>query len=114
MLENQTVLVINGFFPSLTIKNILDGILLDILELPSSPTNLHEAVGILEEEMMIIPEVHIFLIIHNIDGPMLRNYKAQEILSRLAKISNIHLLATIDHINTPLRKLILIICCYKY
>lgn len=101
-LNNQTVIVINGFFPSLTIKDILSSITNDVLELTSVPGSLHDVVNIIEEEFALLPESHLYLIIHNIDGTMLRNTKSQEILSRLAKISNIHLLASIDHINTPL------------
>ena len=33
---------------------------------------------------------------------MLRSHKAQDVLSRLASIPNIHVLASVDHINAPL------------
>nr|4XGC_B Chain B, Origin recognition complex subunit 2 [Drosophila melanogaster] len=102
VLHKQTVLVVNGFFPSLTIKDMLDSITSDILDAGISPANPHEAVDMIEEEFALIPETHLFLIVHNLDGAMLRNVKAQAILSRLARIPNIHLLASIDHINTPL------------
>lgn len=48
------------------------------------------------------PDNHIYLIIHNIDGPMLRGEKNQQALGQLASIPNVHLLASIDHINAPL------------
>ncbi|EDW24587.1 GL24230 [Drosophila persimilis] len=102
VLARQTVLVVNGFFPSLTIKDMLDSITSEILDAGISPTNPHEAVDMIEEEFALIPETHLFLIVHNLDGAMLRNVKAQAILSRLARVPNIHLLASIDHINTPL------------
>ncbi|KMZ03686.1 uncharacterized protein Dsimw501_GD18940 [Drosophila simulans] len=102
VLQKQTVLVVNGFFPSLTIKDMLDSITSDILDAGISPANPHEAVDMIEEEFALIPETHLFLIVHNLDGAMLRNVKAQAILSRLARVPNIHLLASIDHINTPL------------
>ncbi|XP_060648839.1 origin recognition complex subunit 2 [Drosophila nasuta] len=102
VLANQTVLVINGFFPSLTLKDVLDSITSEILDAGPSPGNAHEAVDMIEEEFALIPETHLYLIVHNLDGAMLRNVKAQAILSRLARVANIHLLASIDHINTPL------------
>ncbi|XP_075145642.1 origin recognition complex subunit 2 [Haematobia irritans] len=102
VLSNQPVLVINGFFPSLTLKDILDSITNDILDAGISPSNPHEAADMIEEEFSLIPETHLYLIVHNLDGAMLRNGKAQSILSRLAKVPNIHLLASVDHINTPL------------
>ncbi|ALC47234.1 Orc2 [Drosophila busckii] len=102
VLTDQTVLVVNGFFPSLTLKDVLDSITSQILDAGPSPANAHEAVDMIEEEFALIPETHLYLIVHNIDGVMLRNVKAQDILARLARVSNIHLLASIDHINTPL------------
>ncbi|KAL7729173.1 hypothetical protein ACLKA6_009638 [Drosophila palustris] len=102
VLSKQTVLVINGFFPSLTLKDVLDSITTEILDAGPSPGNAHEAVDMIEEEFALIPETHLYLIVHNLDGAMLRNVKAQAILSRLSRVPNIHLLASIDHINTPL------------
>ena len=43
-----------------------------------------------------------YLVIHNIDGVMLRNDKAQTILSLMAKIRGFHIVASLDHINAPL------------
>lgn len=102
MLADKPVIVVNGFFPTLTIKDILEAITGDILDLNVHSANFHELVDIIEEEFSYLPDTHLFLIVHNLDGTMLRNNKAQNILARLAKIDNIHLLASIDHINTPL------------
>ncbi|VDP21161.1 unnamed protein product [Schistosoma margrebowiei] len=44
----------------------------------------------------------LFLLLNNIDGPGLRNGKAQAILARLAEIQHIHLVASLDHANMPL------------
>lgn len=104
VLSDQTVLVVNGFFPSLTIKDVLDSISVDILEMPVVSRNHHEVVDAIEETLARSPDTHIFLIVHNIDGPMLRNDRAQFVLSRLAKMDQIHLIASMDHINAPLRK----------
>lgn len=101
MLRQEMVVVINGFFPGLTIKEILDSIANDILEMTTESRNIHETVDAIEEELQRAPGTHVFLIVHNIDGVMLRNHNAQLCLSRLAKIRNVHLLASIDHINTP-------------
>lgn len=107
MLRQQTVLVVNGFFPSLTIKDILDNISGDILNMTLSNRNFHEIVDAIDDRLSANREMHIFLIVHNIDGSMLRNNKAQLILSRLARIEQIHLIASLDHINAPLCKYIL-------
>lgn len=104
VLAHENVLVVNGYFPSLSIKDILDDIVTGLLETICKSKNVHEIVDAIEEEMRLTPEYHIFLIVHNLDGSMLRNDVAQNVLSRLAHITNIHLIASIDHINAPNRK----------
>lgn len=99
-LAKQHVIVINGFYPSLTIKDILDTIL-SMIEL-SCTGSPHEVVNAIEEEMKSIPALNLFMIVHNLEGSMLRNERAQSVLSSLAKIRNLHMIASIDHINTPL------------
>lgn len=111
VLGDQTVLVVNGFFPSLTIKDVLDSIAVDILELTALSRNQHEVVDAIAEELSGRPEQHVFLIVHNIDGVMLRNHKAQLILSRLAKVEQIHMIASMDHINAPLCKCEMFVMC---
>lgn len=47
------------------------------------------------------PERKIYVIIHNIDGPALRDIDSQRLLSDLAALPNVHLAATVDHVNAP-------------
>ncbi|XP_043601257.1 origin recognition complex subunit 2 [Bombus pyrosoma] len=94
-------LVVNGFFPSLTMKDILDGIIIDLLEL-SCPSNTTECIDLIEKTLRKNPKDRLYLLIHNIDGMMLRSNKAQDLLSCLANIPNICVLASVDHINAPL------------
>lgn len=101
-LSQCPVMIVNGFFPTLTVKDILYSIKSEILNLKSASGNDHEVVDAISDAFKSSPHSHLFLIIHNIDGPMLRKTKDQHILSRLAKIKNIHLLASIDHINAPM------------
>lgn len=46
----------------------------------------------------------ICIIVHNIDGPGLRDSETQQILARLASCSHIRIVASIDHVNAPLCK----------
>lgn len=48
------------------------------------------------------PDLHVYLLIHNIDGPMLRGEKTQSALGQLASLPNLHMVASLDHINAPL------------
>ncbi|OXU28269.1 hypothetical protein TSAR_010960 [Trichomalopsis sarcophagae] len=100
-LSDEPVLVINGFFPSLTLKEILDSIVTDLLGI-ELVNNTNECFDIIEKTMRTHPKDAIYLLIHNIDGGMLRSNKVQDMLSRLANIPNIHVLASVDHINAPL------------
>lgn len=104
-LNNFPVIVVNGFFPSLTMKEILESIITEILEIDTVPSNIFEASDIIVEEFKHYPNLHLYLIIHNIEGEMLRaNLKYQAVLATLAAVNNIHLIASIDHINAPLSK----------
>lgn len=105
-LQDFPCIVVNGFFPSLTIKNILETIVVDLLENSHVPSNLGDVVNLIDTQLTE-NDVDIFLIVHNIDGTMLRNAKAQATLSSLSQIKNVHTIATIDHINAPL-------CKYKF
>ncbi|XP_018371240.1 PREDICTED: origin recognition complex subunit 2 [Trachymyrmex cornetzi] len=101
IIEDHPTLVINGFFPSLTLKDILDNIIMDLLDL-NCPTNLNDCLELIETVMGDNPDDRLYLLIHNIDGVMLRSNKAQNILASLAAIPNIHVLASVDHINAPI------------
>lgn len=99
---DRPYIIVNGFFPTLTVKDILNAIRTDIVTISATARTDHEIVDGIAVAFQRSPKTHLFLVIHNIDGPMLRKTKDQHILSRLAKIPNIHLLASVDHINAPL------------
>lgn len=98
-LHDMPVIVINGFFPTLSIKNIVDAIVEDLLELQENPSNINQAVDLIIQEAKS-SDCSFYLLINNIEA--IRSAKAQSILATLASVPNIHLIATIDHINAPL------------
>ncbi|CAH0702865.1 unnamed protein product [Spodoptera exigua] len=100
-LKDFPCIVVNGFFPSLTIKSILETIVIDLLENTNVPSNIGDVVNLIDTQLKE-NGVNLFLIIHNIDGTMLRNAKAQSTLASISQIRNVHTIATIDHINAPL------------
>jgi len=97
LLEKDCV-VVNGFFPSLSIKQILGTITEDILEIEGNFSSTSEHV----EEIFSCLTTDIYLLIHNIDGPTLRTSKVQTVLATLASHPLVHLVCSIDHINAPL------------
>lgn len=102
--NGMPVLVVNGYFPSLTIKDVVDAIYIDLLEHKEGFVNIFETVELIKNDFERMNDKHFYLIVHNIEGEMLRNSKSQNILAALAEVPNIHLVASIDHINTPLSK----------
>ena len=122
-LSESCHLVINGFFPGLTIKQALTKLTSDVFGHSGtfkSPIEQSQFIvkqlktkGKIETEISKgkvkrsaaaptqMPD-EIYLIIHNIDGQMLRSDTAQTALSILAQSPSIHIIASVDHINAPL------------
>ncbi|KAB0800885.1 hypothetical protein PPYR_05239 [Photinus pyralis] len=101
-LGNLPVLVVDGFFPNLSIKDIVTGIVNDILELSDNPTNVYEACDVIINKMSSRRNLCFYMIVHNIEGEPLKNQQTQTLLSKLAAVPNIHIVASIDHISAPL------------
>ncbi|CAE1162150.1 ORC2 [Acanthosepion pharaonis] len=100
-LKDYDHVVVNGFFPSLSIKHILNCITEEILESQLTfKTPLDQCEFI--KNTLESAKRDFYLLIHNIDGVMLRPAKVQNILSFLSKIKGFHIVASIDHINAPL------------
>ncbi|KAF9918054.1 Origin recognition complex subunit 2, partial [Lobosporangium transversale] len=100
-LTDAPLIIVNGYFPTVTVKEVLDKISSGALG-HSKPT------GTLQEQIALIQAYFsqpdraiqkIYLLIHNIDGASLRSEKSQSALSLLASCPQIHLIASIDHIN---------------
>ncbi|XP_067890728.1 origin recognition complex subunit 2 [Heterodontus francisci] len=102
MLEGTVHLVVNGFFPSITLKSILNSITEEVLGYEGSFRNPVDQLGFIVRAFKEDPTLDLYLLIHNIDGQMLRGDRNQQIVSQLAAIPGIHLIASIDHLNAPL------------
>uniref|UniRef100_A0A8C2J772 Origin recognition complex subunit 2 n=1 Tax=Cyprinus carpio TaxID=7962 RepID=A0A8C2J772_CYPCA len=102
MLSDFDHVVVNGFFPSMTLKSILNSLTCDVLGHEGTFRNPADQIDFIIRTLREDPSNHVFLIIHNIDGPMLRGDRTQQALGQLAALPNMHLLASIDHINAPL------------
>ncbi|XP_071788894.1 origin recognition complex subunit 2-like [Asterias amurensis] len=101
MLRKCSHVVINGFFPGLTVKSILNSITDDVLGHQAGFRSLAEQTEFIHDTLEEREEP-LFLIIHNIDGMMLRGFKSQTTLASLSQLSSVHIIGTIDHINAPL------------
>jgi len=101
VLNNSPVFVINGFSPAVSVKAILNGISEQIIKYTGVLGTVQEQISRIEEYFTDDKRKikRIFLLIHNIDGINLRNDKTQTTLSLIAAIPNIHVIASVDHIN---------------
>jgi len=94
-------LIINGYTPGLTIRDILATVASQLLpktiKLPAQPS---ATLDLISEGLSDRPSIHLTLIIHSIDHSNLR--KAQASLARLASTPSISLLATCDTPNFAL------------
>lgn len=101
-LKDLDHVVVNGYFPSLTIKHILNTITDEILEAEGTYKSPLDQVEFIKSQFETKDYRDFFLVVHNIDGVMLRPEKIQNILSLLSQIRGFHIVASIDHINAPL------------
>ncbi|XP_070174874.1 origin recognition complex subunit 2-like isoform X2 [Littorina saxatilis] len=101
-LSHFSHLVVNGYFPSLTIKQILTSITEDIVGHQGSFRSPLDQVEFIKQHFENQEYEDFYLVVHNIDGAMLRGEKTQNVLSMLSQIQGFHIMASVDHINAPL------------
>ncbi|TPP62450.1 Origin recognition complex subunit [Fasciola gigantica] len=96
-------IVIPGYDSTVNIRKILNVITHEFLQMSEQCRNPAEQIELISKMLSKkeASKAPLYLLLHNIDGPGLRNAKAQSVLARLAAIDNLHLLASVDHINTP-------------
>ncbi|NXL37253.1 ORC2 protein, partial [Glaucidium brasilianum] len=102
VLQESVHLVVNGYFPSITLRSILNSITEDVLNhigtFRSPPDQLEFIIKRFKEDSSL----ELYVIIHNLDSQMLRGERSQQILAQLSSVPSIYLIASIDHINAPL------------
>nr|VDD05702.1 unnamed protein product [Brassica oleracea] len=117
-LTEYSVVVINGYLPSVNLKQVL----LAIAELLSEQlkSRRRSSVSLAKGQEafpsrsvdVILSFLHgsqsedkdcfICVVVHNIDGPALRDPESQQTLAQLASCSHIRIIASIDHVNATL------------
>lgn len=105
--SDSTVLIINGYNASLTLRDILTtlastipSLATSIQKLGSQPTDMLATIlAALTRDPLATPTL---LILHSIDGASLRRSAAQSILGRLASHASLQLIASADTPNFPL------------
>ncbi|XP_020586761.1 LOW QUALITY PROTEIN: origin of replication complex subunit 2-like [Phalaenopsis equestris] len=118
-LTDYDVVVINGYLPSINLKQVMVTIA-ELLEekqkgrRKASTGNrqrtqqqfntypIDDLLIYLNDEVADVKDSFVGLVIHNIDGPALRDSESQQYLARLACCFNVFVIASIDHVNAPL------------
>ncbi|KAH9325415.1 hypothetical protein KI387_005593, partial [Taxus chinensis] len=69
---------------------------------PFSSQTVEEIMTFLSEGSGNEDEYFVYVVVHNIDGPGLRESEMQQYLANLAACSQVRFVASIDHVNAPL------------
>ncbi|KAG8521037.1 Origin recognition complex subunit 2, partial [Galemys pyrenaicus] len=103
MLQNSIHIVINGFFPGISVKSILNSITEEVLDHMGTFRSVLDQLDWIINKFKEDSSLELFLLIHNLDSQTLRGDKSQQIIGQLSSLRNIYLITSIDHINAPLR-----------
>lgn len=118
-LTEYSVLVINGYLHAINLKQVVIAVAelqfdqvktrrkvsnrdLPKSQQPFSSQSMEDLLTFLDEVQTEEDNCFVCVIIHNIDGPALRDHETQQYLARLAACTNIRIVASIDHVNAPL------------
>ncbi|XP_021591317.2 origin recognition complex subunit 2 isoform X4 [Ictidomys tridecemlineatus] len=102
MLQDSIHVVINGFFPGISVKSILNSITEEVLDHMGTFRSVLDQLDWIINKFKEDSSLKLFLLIHNLDSQMLRGEKSQQIIGQLSSLHNVYLIASIDHLNAPL------------
>ncbi|OWM80740.1 hypothetical protein CDL15_Pgr006770 [Punica granatum] len=122
-LSEYTVVVVNGYLQSINVKQVVVTVAELLLEFlksrkkspkanlpnlqqPFSSRSMEDLFSFLDGSWMEGNDCFVCVVIHNIDGPGLRDSDTQRCLAQLAACSNVRIIASIDHVNSPLCMLV--------
>ncbi|XP_076929468.1 origin of replication complex subunit 2-like [Bidens hawaiensis] len=117
-LTEYSVIVVNGYLQSVNLKQVamaMAEVLFEQVKLqprssggslksqqPFSTRSMDDLIAFLDGPHAPESECFACLVIHNIDGPGLRDSESQHLLARIAACSHVRVVASIDHVNAPL------------
>ncbi|MCO5576973.1 hypothetical protein L7F22_030794 [Adiantum nelumboides] len=112
-LVDGAAVVVNGYLPTINLKTVVFTIADAMWEQRKANLKSAKSAGdrplVTQSVDELIASLHdkeensfVYVIVHNIDGPCLRDADTQQVLANLAGSSNVRLVASMDHINTPL------------
>ncbi|KFQ50553.1 Origin recognition complex subunit 2, partial [Pelecanus crispus] len=102
VLQDSVHLVVNGYFPSITVRSILNSITEEVLDHIGTFRSPLDQLEFVIKRFKEDSSLELYVLIHNLDSQMLRGERSQQILAQLSSLPSIYLIASIDHINAPL------------
>ncbi|KFV09819.1 Origin recognition complex subunit 2, partial [Tauraco erythrolophus] len=102
MLQDCVHLVVNGYFPSISVRSILNSITEEVLDHIGTFRSPLDQLEFISKKFQEDSSLELYVLIHNLDSQMLRGERSQQILAQLSSLPAIYLIASIDHINAPL------------
>ncbi|NXK84246.1 ORC2 protein, partial [Amazona guildingii] len=102
LLQDSVHLVVNGYFPSITVRSILNSITEEVLDHIGTFRSPLDQLDFIIEKFKEDSSLELYVLIHNLDSQMLRGERSQQILAQLSSLPSIYLIASVDHINAPL------------
>ncbi|NWZ77468.1 ORC2 protein, partial [Poecile atricapillus] len=102
LLQDSVHLVVNGYFPSITVRSILNSITEEVLDHIGTFRSPLDQLEFISKRFKEDSSLELYVLIHNLDSQMLRGERSQQILAQLSSLPSIYLIASIDHINAPL------------
>ncbi|NXD62562.1 ORC2 protein, partial [Eolophus roseicapillus] len=102
LLQDSVHLVVNGYFPSITVRSILNSITEEVLDHIGTFRSPLDQLDFITERFKEDSSLELYVLIHNLDSQMLRGERTQQILAQLSSLPSIYLIASVDHINAPL------------
>ncbi|NXE07244.1 ORC2 protein, partial [Lophotis ruficrista] len=102
VLQDSVHLVVNGYFPSITVRSILNSITEEVLDHIGTFRSPLDQLEFIIKRFKEDSSLELYVVIHNLDSQMLRGERSQQILAQLSSLPSIYLIASIDHINAPL------------
>ncbi|NWX58748.1 ORC2 protein, partial [Promerops cafer] len=102
LLQDSVHLVVNGYFPSITVRSILNSITEEVLDHIGTFRSPLDQLEFITKRFKEDSSLELYVLIHNLDSQMLRGERSQQILALLSSLPSIYLIASIDHINAPL------------
>ncbi|NXY06022.1 ORC2 protein, partial [Pteruthius melanotis] len=102
LLQDSVQLVVNGYFPGITVRSILNSITEEVLDHIGTFRSPLDQLEFIIKRFKEDSSLQLYVLIHNLDSQMLRGERSQQILAQLSSLPSIYLIASIDHINAPL------------